>query len=70
MTNACDLRFDFLGWASRRLGASVAEIEEATMRDAATTAVAIYGDHPEQERRDGSESDERRPREKRLVCCA
>lgn len=69
MTDACDLRFDFLGWATQRLGVSAPEIEAAVLIGAATMATT-HGDNPKQERRDGQESDERGPRQERLLCCA
>jgi hypothetical protein len=69
MTDACDLRFDFVGFTARRLGVSRQEIE-ATIPipiHAAATAM-IYGDHAKQERLDGQEPYEGRARQRRLVC--
>ena len=67
MTDACDLRFDFVGLTARRLGVSRREVEAAGAILAATSAT-IYGDHPKQERLDGQEPHEGRARQRRLVC--
>jgi len=68
MTNACELRFDFVGWTASRLGVSRDEVETAVGKHAATTAATKHG-HSKQERRDAwQEPHQRRTRQKRLVC--
>lgn len=69
MTNACDLRIDFLGWTANRLGVSREVVQAVGKVDAAAaTARANYGHTKQEQRRHGSqESYQRRPRQKRLV---
>lgn len=69
MTNASDLRIDFLGWTAERLGVSREVVQAVGKVDAAAATVrATYGHAKQEQRRHGNqESHQRRSRQKRLV---
>src|SRR5690606_6016990 len=68
MSDACDLRFDFVEFTARRLGMTRQALQTEVAIHAAATAATTHG-HAKQERRDvRQEPHQRRPRQKRLVC--